>query len=128
MTVRRPASAWPWELPELAEPEVYAIKALAAGVANDGQQKMALKAIIMKIAATYDMSFRPGGDDGRRATDFAQGKQFVGQRILEVIGRPMKPQGEHNAGPDPTAAAQGRRNPRPAAQRSRPAKPAAAEG
>lgn len=85
---KKPAVS-PWDQPDLDDHDLRAIKALAAGKATEGQQRMALDAIINKIAATYDLPFRPG-PDGARATDFAAGKMFVGQRIVNAIKRPMK--------------------------------------
>lgn len=121
MTTRYKPPMWPWEPPELSDMELMALRALQAGVANRGQQEMVLTTIVTKFAGTYDMTFRPGGEDGRRATDFAAGKAFVGQRIMEALSRPMKPRGDDNAGTtDPTAAE--RRNPKPTAG-SKPAKP-----
>lgn len=72
--------------PPLSDTEVLAIKSLAQGTANDGQQKIALNAIIYKLAATYDMSYRP---EDTHATTFAEGRRFVGLRIVEAVNRPM---------------------------------------
>jgi hypothetical protein len=121
----------PWEPPEITDAEVMALKNLAAGNANGSQQQMALTTIIQKFSGTYDLSFRPGGQDADRATTFAEGKRFVGQRILEAMTRPLKPQpqGETDGSrrtsdkPEPPAA-RIRRNPKPA-ERSKPAKPEA---
>jgi len=115
----------PWEAPEMSEAEVMAIKALAAGNASAPQQRIALITILQKFCCTYDMSFRPGAD-GARATDFAEGKRFVGARILNAIDRPLPPRTEktdERASPD--APHPDRRNPRPAARRSKPERPAA---
>ena len=121
MTTRYKPPIWPWEPPEISEPELMALRALQAGIANRGQQEMVLTTIVTKFAGTYDMTFRPGGEDGRRATDFAAGKAFVGQRIMEALSRPMKPRGDENAAG--TAEPADRRNPKPPAGRSKPAKP-----
>lgn len=108
----------PWDPPELSDHEVMALKALRDGVASAGQQKMALSAIVVKFASAGDMSFRPGGEDGRRATDFSEGKKYVAQRIQEALTRPMKPTGGQNAGTsNPTSA--GKPTPEPAAARTR---------
>ena len=122
ITTRFKPPIHPWEPPELAPVELLALKALSTGTANEGQQRMALATIVTKFAAVYDMSFRIG-PDGERATSFAEGKRFVGQRILEAIGRPMKTSGEpsgtasssdtSNPGSKP-GPAPGRRNPKPA--------------
>ena len=90
----------PWDLPALDLQEIMALKALSTGTANAGQQKLALRTIVVKFAGTYDMSFRPGGEDGARASTFAQGKQFVGQRIAEAIDRPVKGQNHAGTGKD----------------------------
>ena len=73
------------------EADINAIKALAAGVANEGQQKRALDLIIYRIAGTYDLSFRPGGTDGDRVTCFAEGKRHVGNQIVRLTKLTVKP-------------------------------------
>ncbi len=75
----------PWTPPPFIPADVYALKALQAGVASEGQQKRALDWIIHQAAATYDLAFRPGGDEGDRATAFASGKQFVGQQVVKLL-------------------------------------------
>lgn len=124
MTTYRP-SINPHEPPALDEHELLAFKAIAEGVASANQQRIALKTIVQKFAGTYDMSYRPGGPEGVRATDFAEGKRFVGTRILEAIARPMptsqpeKPDARRSeASPDAADATRaGRRNTKPAARR-----------
>jgi len=74
----------PWEPPPADEQDVRAIKALAAGVASEGQQRIALAWIINRAAGTYDLSFRPG-PEGSRLTDFAEGKRFVGLQLVRLI-------------------------------------------
>lgn len=64
--------------------DVYAIQALAMGNANDLQQKRALDFII-GLCGTYDLSYRPGGQEGDRDTAFAEGKRFVGLQIVKLI-------------------------------------------
>lgn len=74
----------PW-LPapyELAD--VSAIQALVAGTASAEQQRRAMAWIINVAAGTYDMAYRPGTEDGRRDTDFALGKAYVGQQIVKL--------------------------------------------
>jgi hypothetical protein len=78
----------PWDPLPLDEAEIRAIKALASGTASEGQQKRALDVIIHKFAGTYDQSFRPG-PDGHRATDFAEGRRYVGNRIVHTLKRPV---------------------------------------
>ena len=63
--------------------DIRAIRALAAGNANEGQQRRALDWIINTASGYYDLSFRPGLD-GARATDFSEGKRFVGAQIVKL--------------------------------------------
>ena len=116
----------PWELPQIDDRELLALKALKTGTANAQQQTLALQVIIYKIACTWDMSFRPGGGEGDRATIFAEGKRFVGARIVEAIERPMKGTSDAGTNTDSSAGeAAGRRNPNPERPKAKPAKPAA---
>jgi hypothetical protein len=78
----------PWDVPPADEYDIRAVKALAAGVASDGQQKRALDWIIRVAAGTYDLSFRPGVD-GYRATEFAEGKRFVGLQLVRLVNMKM---------------------------------------
>lgn len=84
---RKPAPR-PWHPAPYSDVDTLAIKALAAGNANEGQQQRALKWIVETLCGTYDQPFRPG-EDGRRETDFACGKMFVGQQIVKQIKLPM---------------------------------------
>jgi hypothetical protein len=52
-----------------------AIKALAAGNANEGQQQRALHWIVHTLCGTYDQPYRPASE---RDTIFACAKMFVG--------------------------------------------------
>lgn len=80
----------PWSSFEADTHDAAAIQALASGVANEGQQKHALRVIVERLCGTYDLSFRPG-DDGRRATDFAEGKRHVGNQIVRLTKLVVKP-------------------------------------
>lgn len=62
-----------------------AIKALAAGNANDGQQRMALDWIIKVAAGTYDQTFRADADGGERASCVMAGRRTVGLAIVREI-------------------------------------------
>lgn len=70
----------PWELADAS-----ALQALARGDADGPTQKRAIKWIIENACGTYDMSFRPGGEDGRRDTDFAEGRRFAGNQIVKLL-------------------------------------------
>lgn len=61
-----------------------AIRALHEGKASEAQQVLAFNWIVLECARVGDMSYRAGGQDGARATDFAEGKRFVGNQILKL--------------------------------------------
>lgn len=101
---------WPWKLPIFSDAEIFALQALERGTANAEQQKRAIACIELKICAAQRMSFYPGAEDGRRASDFAEGKRWVGGQIRRLLklrpdhqGRPMGEPAEPPA--EPAAAA-----------------------
>ena len=61
--------------------DATAIQALAAGNANDGQQKHALDWILKKACGLSEWPYR----DSERETCIALGRQFVGQQIVGAI-------------------------------------------
>lgn len=71
----------PWMPIAPSHSVTMALKALAAGNAHEQQQKMALDWIIRDLCATYDLSYRPTDRD----TVFAEGKRFIGLRLIEEI-------------------------------------------
>ena len=73
----------PWDFPDFSERDVRLIQALAQGTATPEMQRDALKWIVEIGAATYDMSYRPG-DNGRRDSDFAEGKRHVGNTLVRM--------------------------------------------
>lgn len=85
MSKKREAPA-PWVPLELTDYEVRAFKALGNKNASDAQQGTILDVLLNKFCRVYDQSFRPG-PDGARATDFAEGQRYVGNRILHTIKR-----------------------------------------
>lgn len=82
----------PWHPAPYEDADTMALKALAAGNANEGQQRRALDWIVHSLCGTYDQPYRPG-EGGDRDTVFACAKQFVGQQIVKQINRrmPMRP-------------------------------------
>lgn len=72
----------PWNPNIYDDADVGAIKALERGEASPAQQIRALKWIVERACGTYDQSFRPGGLEASRATDFAEGKRWVGNKIV----------------------------------------------
>lgn len=67
---------------------IGAMKALAAGNASEGQQRLALRWIVEAACATYDQPYRPGVC-GDRDTAFACGRQFVGQQLVKLVNMPL---------------------------------------
>lgn len=76
---KNPHLTAPWELADAS-----ALQALQRGDADAQTQQRALKWIIERGCATYDLSFKPG-EDGRRETDFAEGRRFVGTQIVMML-------------------------------------------
>jgi len=74
----------PWMFANYDKLIVGSMQALARGEADEHAQKRCLKWIIEEAAKTYDLSFRPG-EPGRRDTDFAEGKRFVGHQIVKML-------------------------------------------
>lgn len=74
----------PWAPTPWAKADAYALKAMAAGTASDIQQKRAME-WILHACGIRDLSFRP---DSARATDFAEGKRFVGLQIAKLVQLP----------------------------------------
>jgi hypothetical protein len=74
----------PWLLPPIGNADIFALQAMSKGIANEGQQQRAWTYIIRILCATDMMSFWPGAEDGRRATDFAEGKRWVGIQLRRI--------------------------------------------
>jgi hypothetical protein len=85
---------WPWLPSDYSDDVVMAVRQLADGKANEAQQKLAWRWLMYVTAASdefQDLSFRPGGEDGRRATDFADGKRFVGMQVKKLLRPELTP-------------------------------------
>lgn len=75
----------PYQKPDYIPADVYAMQALQAGTATAEQQTRALNWIIRHAANVYDVSYRPGGQEGDRDTAFAEGRRFTGLEIISLI-------------------------------------------
>jgi hypothetical protein len=89
----------PWQFPKIDSADIFAVQALAKGIANEGQQQRAFDYILRVLCETDRMTFWPGAEDGRRATDFAEGKRWVGVQLRRIEKlRPQHPGAEAEAG------------------------------
>jgi hypothetical protein len=86
----------------LAFPQLAAavqMEVTGKGIANEGQQQRALDYIVRVLCETDRMTFWPGGEDGRRSTDFAEGKRWVGVQLRRIEKlRPQHPGATAEAG------------------------------
>lgn len=74
----------PWEPADFTRAEHLALVALSQGRATEDQQQLAWDWLL--FAAGYDdKSFRPGGLEGQRETDFAEGKKWVGEQMIKLL-------------------------------------------
>lgn len=63
---------------------VYATKAIAAGEATKDQQALFFEWLIVEVCKKDDFPWFPGGDEGARDTDLANGKRFVALQVLKA--------------------------------------------
>lgn len=87
----------PWLPPDHDDEVVNAIRAIEHGNANSAQQQTFWRYLMYVTAATEefaDLSFRPDDKGGRRATDFAEGKRFVGLMIRKLLRPEFTPKPE----------------------------------
>lgn len=81
-------SKLPWEPPHYDKDVLYAIRYLQMGKATESQQKLAWDYIMYVSGAGdefQDLSFRPDELGGERATNFAEGKRFVGMTLRKLL-------------------------------------------
>jgi hypothetical protein len=74
------------QCPALTETEHAALKAVYAGEATPGQQRLTLQVITNKFARSHDLLYIPGSFDG---SAFMNGRAFVGQKILKYLNLPI---------------------------------------
>ena len=73
----------PWKPVPYEPADVSAIQLLSRGECPPELQQRAFKWLIEIACATYDQSFYPG-EEGRRDTDFAEGRRFVGNTLIKM--------------------------------------------
>lgn len=74
----------PWQMPRIEDADIFALQAVAGGTANTAQQQRAYAYVVRILCETDRMTFWPGGEDGKRATDFAEGKRWVGIQLRRI--------------------------------------------
>ena len=74
----------PWQIPRIDDADIFALQAIANGIASNAQQRRAYDYVIRALCETDRMTFWPGGEDGKRATDFAEGKRWVGLQLRRI--------------------------------------------
>lgn len=84
----RPDNDQPRSDLEIRKADCVALQALAAGVANEDQQKRALGAIF-HICGMHQMAWMPAEHGGERDSCFAAGKQHVGFQIKKLISHSL---------------------------------------
>jgi hypothetical protein len=74
----------PWQTPHIEDADIFALQAFAKGIANNAQQQRAYDYVVRVLCETDRMTFWPGGEDGKRATDFAEGKRWIGLQLRRI--------------------------------------------
>ncbi len=71
--------------PEITELDIAAMVACVNGNATPQQAKHAIDWIMREAARVHDLSFQFGGEEGRRLTDFAEGRRYVGAQVRRLL-------------------------------------------
>lgn len=74
----------PREKPDYIEADVQALRAVNGGHATPEQQTRAMRWMISAFG-TYDTSFRRGGPEADRDTNFAEGRRHAGQILVYML-------------------------------------------
>ena len=72
----------PWMPAPYEVADVTAVQAIARGDADEHQQKRFYRWLLAELCRVNDLSFRP---DSQRASDFAEGKRFVGLQVMKLF-------------------------------------------
>ena len=97
------AKAKPYFPPDWDEDVLWAVRQLSQGKASSGQQHVLWDWLMYVTAASdehADLSYRPGNEEGRRDTDFAEGKRFVGLQVRKMLNPALTPTPEPYAEPE----------------------------
>ncbi len=78
--IRGVPKADPWKPPDYDIEDAGAVQAVMYGRASEEQQRRAMKFIVERLCATYDLSYRSANPHD---TSFAEGKRFVGLQLVK---------------------------------------------
>lgn len=70
---------------EYDEAVIMAVRAFSEGKANDGQQITVWNWLLHAVCQIEGMSYRAGGIEAQRATDFAEGKRYVANQLRKML-------------------------------------------
>jgi hypothetical protein len=84
----------PWKPAPWQPADAGALQALVRGDCPAHLQQRVVAFIVNDLCGTYDLPYRPGGDEGDRDTDFACGKMWVGQQIVKLLKVRINREGE----------------------------------
>jgi len=107
----------PWMPVDYDDDVIYAVRAVEKGIASPSQQKLFWDWIMYVTGAGeqfQDISFRPGAD-GVRATDFAEGRRFIGQQVRKMLRPELTPKPKEET--DPSKRAKKIQDPTPTTKR-----------
>lgn len=88
--------------PVITAADCDAMVAVVSGVASPQQAKHAMDWVMREGARIHDMTFMLGGEDGRRASDFADGRRYVGQQIVRLLQPATRELVQDNGKPAPS--------------------------
>jgi hypothetical protein len=75
----------PYDPVAFTKSQVASIQALAAGIADERQQRRAFDCILTSVCDLNGLSYRPDEAGGERATAFAEGKRFVALQLCKAL-------------------------------------------
>lgn len=76
---------WPHDPAEYDRDILNAVRAFDAGKASADQQIMVKNWLLHAVCRVEGMSYHHGGEDGRRASDFAEGKRYVANQFRKML-------------------------------------------
>ena len=81
-----PADARPWKTTPIGHHTQLALKAVADGTADSGQQKLFMRWLVHRLCGTYEPTYF---HDSVRDSDFASGRRYVGLQLIHWANSPV---------------------------------------